>query len=275
MVMTAENTPCCPDDAPGSSCTTPMFVSVCAAGPGPQVEISDLALGCALDAAGNAIGVVVLSRQINETTGVETQVRVMFPYSGGAAVSPYTGAFGDCGEAAVSSVAGCFNGSQSVVLHYVHPSPGAAPSVLVTNGFGAIVPGANAGNTNVGVCVVPDPVPTPVQEKIFAGGVNIASGTASATHDPDGNGPSWSWGASAGANLQSLTVTALISGTPASANPVLVRFGATGRRVFIAQGQTISFSVAQDHSLVSEVLESDIRVDCNGNSAATVIWTEQ
>jgi hypothetical protein len=61
-----------------------------------QVELSDFTLGCALDAQGNAIGPVVLSRRFNEETGVETQTRVLYPYNGGAPVEPYTGPFGVC-----------------------------------------------------------------------------------------------------------------------------------------------------------------------------------
>lgn len=61
-----------------------------------QVELSDFTLGCALDGAGNAIGVVVLSRFVDEEIGVETQTRVMYPYDGSAPISPYSGPFGPC-----------------------------------------------------------------------------------------------------------------------------------------------------------------------------------
>ena len=83
-------------DTKGSSCDDPLFVQICDPSPAPQVEISDIALGCAFDVGGNPIGVVVLSRTVDETTGVETQVRVMHPYDGSPAVSPYAGVFGPC-----------------------------------------------------------------------------------------------------------------------------------------------------------------------------------
>lgn len=117
-----------------------------------QVELSDLVLGCALDASGQAIGAVVLSKVFNEETGIATQVRVMYPYGGGAPVSPYTGAFGNCDEAEVTSVIGCHAGSLPVTIHYIHGTPGLAPSVIVTDSFGEIVAAADETNTVVGVC---------------------------------------------------------------------------------------------------------------------------
>lgn len=161
MVMRSEDAPCCP--APVqlvSSCDDPVYVQICPPSPdAPQVELSDVALGCALDAQGNAIGKVLLSKVYNEETGVQTQTLVMYPYSGAAPVSPYVGAFGDCGEAEVTSVEGCFAGIP-VVIHFIHGTPGDAPVSIITNVDGVIVAGANASNTVAGVCPVL-PVETP------------------------------------------------------------------------------------------------------------------
>lgn len=124
-----------------------------------QVELSDLALGCALDPSGQAIGSVVLSKVYNEETGVMTQVRVMYPYAGGAPVSPYTGAFGNCGDAEVTSLEACYNG-QPVAIHFIHGNPGLEPSVLVTDAMGDTVVGADASNTLIGCCPI-----VPVENK--------------------------------------------------------------------------------------------------------------
>lgn len=257
----------------GESCDVPMFVQICAPDPlAPQVEISDLALGCALNAAGDPIGIVVLSRTVDENTGAETAVRVMYPYSGAAPVVGYAGAFGTCGDAAVTSVIGCHNGAIPAVLHYVHATPGSPPVVIITSASGALIPGATGANTVPGACVIPD---VPVQARILGGGINIASGTQTAAYDPDGNGASWSWNPSAGPILQSFTVTALRAGTPASGNTVIVRFGPTGSRVYLAQGQTFTWSVAQDDGNTAEIFDQEFRVDTVGNAAANIIWTEQ
>lgn len=155
MVMRSEETPCCPQPVEVvSSCAAPLFVEICNPEPGAQVELSDLALGCALDGAGNAIGVVVLSKVFDEDLGVETQVRVMYPYGGGAPVSPYTGAFGSCADAEVTSVVGCADGAVPVVIHYIHATPGAAPAVLVTDAGGVVVAYTTL---SAGQCAIPRP----------------------------------------------------------------------------------------------------------------------
>ena len=82
----------------GASCDLPMFVQVCPDPSGaPQVEISDLAIGCTLDGDGQPNGTLVLSRVINEDTGVETVTRVAYLYDG-SVVSGYTGPFGPCDQ---------------------------------------------------------------------------------------------------------------------------------------------------------------------------------
>jgi hypothetical protein len=156
-----------------------------------------------------------------------------------------------------------------VVIHYRYDTNG-APAVRITDLAGAVVPAATLLNTTPGAC------PAAVeQRRVYGGGINIASGTFAASFDPNGNGTSWGWAPTAGLMLQSFTVTALRAGAPGSANSVRVRFGATGSEVFLTQGQTYTWSVAQDAGAFSEAIDTDFRVDVLGNAAASIAWTEQ
>lgn len=120
-----------------------------------------------------------------------------------------------------------------------------------------------------GACPVAD-----VERRLLQYGQNIASGTFTPTFDPAGNGAVWS---TFGINgpLQSVTVTALRAGTPGSGNTVVVTFGATGTKMWLVQGQSFTWSVAQDAASWYETLDRDISVDCQGNAAANLVWTEQ
>lgn len=162
-------------------------------------------------------------------------------------------------------VQGCFNGTP-VLIHVTDDGLG-APATRIMDVTGAIVPGANATNTTPGVCAV-----TPIERQVVAGGTNIAAGTQAPIFTPSSAVASWSH--TSGGALQSVTVTAQRAGTPASGNTVRVRFSATGTEIFLVQGQSQTWSVAQDDGSTSEVLRSDIDVECFGNSAATVAWTE-
>lgn len=172
----------------------------------------------------------------------------------------------DCFDA--TTVIACHNG-QPAVVHYVHDHMG-RPKVLITDVSGAVIPGATSANTTVGSCPV-----VASSQTVFGGGVNIAEGTFSATHDPNAIGPSWSWTPTVGSELQSVTVTALEAGFPASGNRVRVRFGATGGEVWLVKGQSFTWSVAQHSANIAEFLDPGLDVRCFGNSAANVVWTEQ
>lgn len=76
-----------------SSCDSPVFVQMCDTTVGSQVEISDVTLGHVLDADCVATGVVVLSKLVDEDTGLETQRRVAYMYDG-SVVDPFVGSFG-------------------------------------------------------------------------------------------------------------------------------------------------------------------------------------
>ena len=116
-----------------------------------------------------------------------------------------------------------------------------------------------------GACVAPA-----ANKKLQSFGLNIASGTLAAAYDPDGNGTSWSWAGPE--RLQSYTVTALRAGAPNSGNTVEVKFSVG--RILLAQGQTFTWSVAQDPDRREEIVP-DFAVVCSGNAAANIGWTEE
>lgn len=78
----------------GTDCDNAMFVKLCESF---QVELSAVKLGCAIDAGGEAIGAVMFVKEVDETTGVATQVLNAVLYDG-SIVSPYTGEWGVCKE---------------------------------------------------------------------------------------------------------------------------------------------------------------------------------
>ena len=102
---------------------------------------------------------------------------------------------------------------------------------------------------------------------------NFAGGTFAASHDPNGNGAVWVYPGAG--KLQSVTVTVLEAGTPASGNAVQVKQGAAGTVVFLVKGQSNTWSVAQDDSNTNEQLDPNIDIQALGNSAFTVAWTEE
>ena len=82
----------------GTNCNEPLYVLVCQDPEGfPQLEISDVAIGCALDQSGSAIGVVVLSRTVNEETGIQIAQKNAYLYDG-SVIENYSGPFGPCGQ---------------------------------------------------------------------------------------------------------------------------------------------------------------------------------
>lgn len=163
-----------------------------------------------------------------------------------------------------AAVLGCYNGTP-VVLHYTYDNSG-QPQVRITNLAGTVIAGATVANTVVGECV-------PVHTMLDSSGLNIASGTFSPSFDPDNNGATWT--PPVGFRLQSFTVTALRgTGVPNATNFVRVTFGLTGQRRFLLQGETVSWSVAQQVES-NEYITSSITVACIGNAAAGIHWVGQ
>lgn len=105
-------------------------------------------------------------------------------------------------------------------------------------------------------------------------GANYASGSFAASHDPDSNGAAWS-GVTFG-YLQSLTVTVLRAGTtPASPNRVEVTFPTPGApRLYLTQGETKTWSVAQDGENIAEALVG-MDIVAVGNAAFNIVWVQQ
>ncbi len=116
-------------------------------------------------------------------------------------------------------------------------------------------------------------IATPVVRNINHEAQNFAGGIFSASHDPSGNGATWSY--SGAGRLQSVTVSAIEAGTPSSGNTIQVKQGASGTIVFLAKRQSQSWSVAQDNGNTNEVLTPDFNIQALGNSAFTVAWTEE
>jgi hypothetical protein len=168
-----------------------------------------------------------------------------------------------------STVQGCHNGLP-IVIHYGHDGKG-APSVRYTNSAGVVVVGANASNTVAGAC----PSATTAVARLVSTGRNFASGTFAATHDPDGNGDTWT--TQGAGTLQSFTVSVEESGTtPSATDIVIIDFGATGRRLYLTKKMpAFTWSVSQDDGLTREEFDRDIRIRGAGNTAFTVIETEQ
>lgn len=235
MAIRHDHLACCEPTAKGGSCDDPLFVTVCTpVEDAEQVEISDLVLGCAVDGAGVAIGVVVLSKVVDEVTGIETQVRSMYPYGGGAAVTPYVGPFQMCGKPEITTVVGCYQGATPVSIHYIHVTGGSAPSVIVTDTFGVIIAAATAANTTVGLCAI---VPVETKHLIYleknggvitmadimgATGANRVlsvtvkqmSGQGQITADAGGGvpfdaGETWSWSVVSDQNIDTLSASIL------------------------------------------------------------------
>lgn len=162
----------------------------------------------------------------------------------------------------------CFNGT-TVLVHVIDDGNG-KPQTRFINANGDIVVGATLANTTLGACVIPAN-----EAKLFPGGTNIAAGSFAATHDPLGNGAAWTPVLSVGMALQSFTVTAVRAGLPLGTNGVRIRFAQTGSEVYLAQGQSFTWSVAQDNGNISEIMDPEVSVECFGNSAAAIAWTEQ
>lgn len=102
---------------------------------------------------------------------------------------------------------------------------------------------------------------------------NYASGALSADYDPQSNGSFFNVPGATGA-LQSLTVTVLRAGNiPAGPNRIIA-FAGGGEKFFMVQGQTATWSVAQDDGSRFEELEK-IDVACEGDSACSIMWTEE
>lgn len=121
-----------------------------------------------------------------------------------------------------------------------------------------------------------DPAPAVVvsSRKVYSLGKNYANGTFTPDYDPNGYGTSWLPPAIFG-DLQSFTVTALKAGTPGSGNTVRVTAVGASLELFLVEGQTFTWSVAQDAYNRVEVLENGILVEALGNSAFNIAWTEQ
>lgn len=118
--------------------------------------------------------------------------------------------------------------------------------------------------------------PLPLQQiKVLSGAKNYASGTLTAAYDPDGNGPQWD-STSAIGSLESFTIQVLKSGPmPSSSDVVFIRFSSLGDRLRLTEGQTFSWSIAQNTYLNQDFIEPDIVAEALGNCAYIVSYTRK
>lgn len=162
-----------------------------------------------------------------------------------------------------TAVPGCFNGTP-VIIHVVDDGLG-KPATRILDVNGDIVAGATAANTVPGAC----PLPAVADKVVNHFAANIADGAFAGLYDPLGNGASWTY---SGTNkLQSITVTALEAADMSTNYVELVHSGVT--KSYLLKGQSITFSVAQ-HADGNEFLRPDMVVNCGGNAAAYIAWTE-
>lgn len=169
-----------------------------------------------------------------------------------------------------SAVVGCYTNaagvSTSVVIHYTYDANG-NPGVHITDSSGTVIPGASLANTVPGACATPVATRT-----VNGGGLNLGSGTLAASYGLGGT--TWSPPA-APAKLQAFTVTVLVAdNVPNGANTVTVAFAKTGTTLHMVAGQSLTWSISQDNGLTADQLDPGITVTTNGNSAATVNWTQ-
>lgn len=160
---------------------------------------------------------------------------------------------------------GCFNGTP-VIIHVTEDSLG-APATRIIDVSGNIVVGATDANTTPGPCTA-----VTGTAAIQANGLNIASGSFVPLYDPHGFGTVWNYTGTR--QLQSVTVSATQAGAPGSGNYVKLVF-ASGSELYLIKGQTMTWSVAQDTGMVGEFLDPNTGVECAGNSACSILWTEQ
>lgn len=162
-------------------------------------------------------------------------------------------------------VPGCFDGTP-VMIHVTDDGLGKSATRIIDIS-GDIVVGADATNTEPGAC---RPLTFPA---LRTDGQNISSGTFDPVFFPSG-GATNTWSHSpGGGRLQSVTVTAQRAGLPNSGNTIKITL-ASGRELFILQGQSHTWSVGQDNADTSESIDGVI-VTAAGNAAASIVWTEQ
>lgn len=151
---------------------------------------------------------------------------------------------------------------------------GCGPSVVLSPELSDPVPGPGSdclSPVRVEVCS-----PTTFSpRRVVPRGVNIASGSASALFDPLGNGSSVSVVAGVGVRVQSVTVTGFAGSSIPGGDYVRVTlYGA--EQFFLLSGMSFTWSVSQDAGGFAEYIsDGDVVVECFGDSAAGVIWTEE
>lgn len=112
----------------------------------------------------------------------------------------------------------------------------------------------------------------PLLRRIIPGGVNLGNIPG---FDPDGYGGTFTITPFVGTRLQAFGVTVLRSGPDFSTDYVRVTLP-TGTNVYMVQGMTQTWSVAQDNGLRAEfMLPGEVTVTCFGQSACSVFWTEE
>lgn len=118
------------------------------------------------------------------------------------------------------------------------------------------------------------PVPGPFR-RVVPRGVTVASGSVAAGYAPYVSGSSVVVSAGIGARVQSVTVVGLDGASVSGGDHVRVTLAGSDQ-VFVLAGMSFTWSVAQDAGAFAEfIADGDVVVECLGDSAARVMWTEE
>jgi hypothetical protein len=205
---------------------------------------------------------VLVITAIDPATGVPTSA---FYNIDGSAFTGTVADLGACDTPDVESdpVAMCDGGTQPFLRWFIKRDGviiGAADTSI------AGLPYSPVGVTTIGACSAA------TQKNINHEALNFANGTA-VVYDPDGNGATWTYTGTG--KLQSVTVTVLKAGLPNSGNTVRVTQGSSSSKLYLADKQSKTWSVSQDNANTNEVMTPNFTVDCLGDSACTIAWTEE
>lgn len=163
--------------------------------------------------------------------------------------------------------------TETLIAHYEYGHDAAGNSVIVSSHFtqadGVTVVDVTDGTIAAGACQFP------VGPYALAhGSMNFASGAFAPDFDPAGNGATWDYANVAIAQQQPQSITVLcIKGDRMAVNGVELVHDLTGRKSYLTEGMSVTFSVAQDVTF-NEYLDTRLVINCLGDAAMLVTWTD-
>ena len=165
-----------------------------------------------------------------------------------------------------TAVVGCFNGVQSVAVHYTHDEKG-QPAVRYLDNVGRVVVGATAANVTLGTC----PLATSPQYTVIGGGAQVAGPDRAATAAFAGAVDAWD--SSAVSDIfHSITFSArsIEDGVPGNTSHQVIIDMPDGTKLAMMNGETRTFSVERDQD---RELKRDYRVTATGLAYANITYT--